>query len=237
MAQIPRFSPLLALGLLGACTTMPSGPGVLVLPGTGKSFDQFHADDVSCRQFAHEQVGVTPTQAATDSGARSALVGTILGAAAGAAINGGTGAAVGAGAGLALGGLVGTGTAEVSGYALQQRYDYGYEQCMYAKGHRVPVYTSHGYSPYSGYYHPPTSEPYGPHGPAPGSAPPASTEPAPPASAPTTAEFRYYCPDSNQYYPEIGTCPSRWMRVVPGAVTTPPGPPPSGTATSSSDKA
>ena len=33
----------------------------------------------------------------------------------------------------------GTGAADDSGYRLQRRYDYGYMQCMYAKGHKIPV--------------------------------------------------------------------------------------------------
>jgi len=84
-----RFSPALTAFLLGACVTMPSGPSVMVLPGTGKSFDQFRADDMDCRQFANFQVGGTDAnQAATDSALKSAAVGTVLGAAAGAAIGG-----------------------------------------------------------------------------------------------------------------------------------------------------
>ena len=130
----------LAILQLVGCTTIPDGPNVLVLPGTGKSFDQFRADDVSCRQFASSQVGgATASATAMDSGVRSAAVGTVLGAAAGAAINGGSGAGVGAGAGLAMGGLIGTSTANASAYGLQRRYDYGYMQCMYAYGHRVPA--------------------------------------------------------------------------------------------------
>ena len=68
MAYAFRFPPLMALLVVGACTTVPSGPGVLVLPGTGKSFEQFHADDYECRQFASAQVGgTTSNQAASDS--------------------------------------------------------------------------------------------------------------------------------------------------------------------------
>jgi hypothetical protein len=126
--------------LLGACTTLPpSGPSVMVLPGTGKTFDQFRYDDNECRQFAAQQTGITPDNAAVDSGARSAVIGTLLGAAAGAAINGSRGAAVGAGTGLLLGGSAGAGAASSSAYGVQRRYDVGYTQCMYAKGHRVPV--------------------------------------------------------------------------------------------------
>lgn len=131
---------LLVPYLLAACATTPTGPSVLVLPGTGKSFDQFRSDNLECRQFASEQIGgATASSAAADSGVRSAAVGTLLGAAAGAAINGSHGASVGAGTGLLMGGLAGTGAADASAWGTQQRYDFGYLQCMYAKGHRVPV--------------------------------------------------------------------------------------------------
>jgi len=66
-------------------------------------------------------------------------VGTLLGAAAGAALGGHEGAGVGAGTGLVVGGLVGTEAAGYSAYATQQRYDIAYVQCMYDRGHRVPV--------------------------------------------------------------------------------------------------
>lgn len=135
------FRLLLLPAALFGCASLPSGPSVLALSGTGKDFIQFRNDDAQCRQFANAELGgVTPNQAAISSGAGSAAVGTALGAAAGAAIGGGQGAAIGAGTGLAAGGLVGTSTASNSGYAAQQRYDMSYIQCMYANGHRVPVY-------------------------------------------------------------------------------------------------
>ena len=46
----------LTLGL-AACTTLPTGPSVLVLPGSTKTFEQFRIDDAECRQFAHLSVG------------------------------------------------------------------------------------------------------------------------------------------------------------------------------------
>lgn len=135
-----RLASPLALLLLGACTTLPTGPDVMALPGTGKSFEQFRADDFGCRQYASHQVGGTaPNQAAEDSGIKSAAVGALVGAAAGAAVGGSQGAGVGAGTGLAVGALAGTGAAEDSAYGLQRRYDHAYIQCMYAKGHKVPV--------------------------------------------------------------------------------------------------
>lgn len=126
--------------LLSACASMPPGPSVLVLPGSTKSFETFRADDYACQQYALVQIGgVTPNQAANSSGVASAAIGTALGAAAGAAFGGGQGAAVGAGTGLIAGSLVGTGEAGSYGYETQNRYDVAYIQCMYAKGHRVPV--------------------------------------------------------------------------------------------------
>jgi hypothetical protein len=125
---------------LGACASIPSGPSVMVLPGTGKSFDQFRADDYECRQFAHYQVGGKEAeQAAGESVAKSAALGTVVGAAAGAALGGRSGAAAGAGGGLLFGTAAGAGEADRSSYGLQRRYDYAFIQCMYAKGHKVPV--------------------------------------------------------------------------------------------------
>jgi hypothetical protein len=124
--------------LLAACTTIPSGPSTYALPGTGKSFERFRYDDGDCRQYASSQTG-NPNDAAVNSGVASAAVGTAIGAVAGAAIGGQSGAAVGAGTGLAVGAMAGTGAAQVSGYSLQQRYDMAYGQCMYAKGHKIPV--------------------------------------------------------------------------------------------------
>ncbi len=136
----PSSGGLEALIMLSACTTLPTGPGVLVLPGPGKTFDQFRLEDAYCRQYAFGQVGgVAPSQAASASGVGSAVAGTALGAAAGAAFGGGEGAAVGAGGGLLAGSLMGTEAARSSGYEAQERYDMSYIQCMYAHGNRVPV--------------------------------------------------------------------------------------------------
>ena len=75
--------------LLAACATPPpSGPGILVLPGSGKTFDQFRFDDAECRSYAQSTVGGKATE----------QVGSV-----------------------------------------QQHYDNAYTQCMYARGHRVPV--------------------------------------------------------------------------------------------------
>jgi hypothetical protein len=44
---------------LSACSTVPRGPSVMVLPGAGKSLEQFQLDDAACRQWAAQQLGAT----------------------------------------------------------------------------------------------------------------------------------------------------------------------------------
>lgn len=130
---------LAALLSLAGCASMPTGPSVMALPGTGMSFDQFRQDDYLCQQYALAQVGGTPRQAGNDAQLGSAVTGAAIGAAAGAALGGGGGAAIGAGTGLAAGTVVGSGEAREAAYASQHYYDNAYVQCMYGKGHRVPV--------------------------------------------------------------------------------------------------
>jgi len=126
--------------LLGACMSMPTGPSVMALPGSSKTFDQFRADDMDCRQYAHYSIGGKDAAAAqTESAVNSAVIGTAVGALAGAAIGGHNGAAVGAGTGLLVGAAAGSGAANASGYSAGRRYDQAYVQCMYAKGHKVPT--------------------------------------------------------------------------------------------------
>jgi hypothetical protein len=138
MMALKRGAFLAAAGLvLTACATVPTGPSVMVLPGSGKSFEQFQADDTVCRQWAHQQTGTTPGESSSGSGIASAAVGTALGAAAGAAIgaaagNPAVGAAAGAGGGLLLGSAAGVGAAGYAGTETQRRYDMAYQQCMYA---------------------------------------------------------------------------------------------------------
>jgi len=107
----PRSVPLLMAAALvvGACTSMPSGPSVMVLPGSNKTFDQFLGDDHNCRQFALGQVGGVSSHQASNTAAVSSPA-------------------------------AGPGYSGDSGYGAQQQYDAAYIQCMYANGHRVPVY-------------------------------------------------------------------------------------------------
>ena len=136
--------PLLAVFLMTACVSVPTGPSVMSLPGSSKSFEDFQSDDALCRQWASQQTGTTPSQSAAESGVGTAVLGTVIGAALGAAIGAAagspaTGAAVGAGFGLVGGSAAGAGNAYASGAAVQRRYDIAYTQCMYAKGNQVPA--------------------------------------------------------------------------------------------------
>ena len=182
--KILRLSPLIAIFSLTACVGMPTGPSMMALPGNGRSFDEFRYDDYTCREFAQEQAGGTPSRASVASGVGSAVVGAGLGAAAGAALGGGRGAAIGAGTGMLAGGLAGTNTARASGSVSQQRYDMAYTQCMYAKGHRVPVSGQVQYSPAAPYPSaqggPSRSMPQGVPPPPPGIPPPPPGIPPPP---------------------------------------------------------
>jgi hypothetical protein len=136
---------LLASALLAAgCAMPPTGPSVMVLPGSQKSFEEFAADDAVCRAWSAERTGTTVQQAASESGASAAAIGTVVGAAAGTAIGAaagatGVGAAAGAGGGLLLGSAAGTNQAAWAGSVVQSRYDNAYLQCMYAKGDKVPM--------------------------------------------------------------------------------------------------
>lgn len=78
---------LVAAMLAAGCAAPPSGPSILVLPGTGKNFDQFRVDEQECRGYARAQTDPN----AIDEG------------------------------------------------LLQRRYDNAFTQCMYVRGHRVPV--------------------------------------------------------------------------------------------------
>ncbi len=126
--------------LLAGCATAPTGPSVLVLPGTGKSFDQFNRDEVYCRDYAMRGLeGKSPRKVSTDSTVATAAAGTVIGAVAGAALGGQDGAAVGAGTGLLFGSMAGSESGRYERSTSQTRYDNSYIQCMYGLGHRVPV--------------------------------------------------------------------------------------------------
>jgi hypothetical protein len=183
--KIKAVAVCVAAGLITtACVTVPTGPSVMVLPGNEKNFDQFQFDDATCRQWASQQTGTTTAEASTNTTVAGAAIGTVLGAAAGAAIGAAagspaTGAAVGAGVGLLGGTSVGASNASASYRIVQRRYDAAYMQCMYAKGHQIPV--ARGSQPaYSAPAYAPAASPPPPPPPPPA----ATTLPPPPAGSP-----------------------------------------------------
>lgn len=141
--RMKRHLVLLALLLLSGCATLPTGPSVLVLPAPGKPFEQFQVEDAACRQWAEQRIGISAQDTANQNTATGAVVGTAIGAGAGALLGAasghpGAGAAVGAGSGLLVGTAAGASSGEGYGWEAQQRYDYAYVQCMYAKGNQIP---------------------------------------------------------------------------------------------------
>ena len=138
MKKILIFLSLLLI--IAGCTTAPVGPSVLVLQGSGETFDGFTRDDIACRDYAMRQLGgKSPGKTSQESTINSAVIGTAVGAAAGAALGGSEGAAVGAGTGLLFGSVAGADSGRYQRGTSQTMYDHAYIQCMYGAGHRVPV--------------------------------------------------------------------------------------------------
>jgi hypothetical protein len=100
---------LMAVGLLAGCESIPAGPTVTAMQGEAKSADEFRADEVACRQYASSQV---------DKGKLDAP----------AAGSGATGSLIG-----------GTDKAQYAGTGLQQISNRAYVQCLYLRGHKVPL--------------------------------------------------------------------------------------------------
>jgi hypothetical protein len=141
--QTQRIPALLILLVLSGCATLPEGPSVMVLPTPGKPFEVFQAEDVACRRFAEQQIGMKPQESYNQNAVSGAAVGTAIGAGVGALLgaasgNAGAGAAFGAGSGLLIGSASGADAGQVYGRQAQRRYDNTYLQCMYANGNHIP---------------------------------------------------------------------------------------------------
>ena len=178
--------PVLMLLLLAGCASVPKGPNVAVMPGPGKSFEQFATDDRTCRTYADQSIGTNVNDVGANNVVTGAAVGTALGAAAGALLGGHHGGESGAGAGLIMGTAVGAGNAGRAEYDAQRRYDIAFEQCMYSKGNQLPpASTTTTY--YGGYRHRPITVYQAPpatvmmqNPPAPVPPPPGALPPPPP---------------------------------------------------------
>jgi hypothetical protein len=130
--------------VLAGCAQTPLGPTVQVMPGPGKSFDVFQADQSACKVFAADQVRGQAEQS-NQRAVGAAVLTTVLGAGLGAAVGGGWGAAgqgagIGAATGAATGTAIGANMSANDQYNIQVQYDNSFSQCMYAKGEMVPGY-------------------------------------------------------------------------------------------------
>jgi hypothetical protein len=115
----------------------------MVLPPPGKPFEQFVAEDAICRQWAAQQIGLSPQEMVNQNTVSGAVAGTAIGAGLGAVIgstsgDAGVGAAIGAASGLLIGTTAGANAGQFYGSEAQRRYDIAYIQCMYAKGNQIP---------------------------------------------------------------------------------------------------
>jgi len=162
-----------ALLALGGCVSVPTGPSVMTMPGKGKSYEAFRADQQLCQQYAQDAIGPQAGQTQNNT-VNSAAVGTAVGAVAGALIgaasgHAGEGAAIGGGGGLLVGGAAGSNAAASGNYSMQQRYDMTFTQCMYSKGNQVQTQQSDygSYAPHRRYYSAPPPPPPGYYGPPP----------------------------------------------------------------------
>ena len=174
MYKLQNILIMIAVFCISGCATIPPGPSVMVLPAQGKSFEEFRADDLTCRDWAETQTGWKANDTVNQNLAAGAAIGTVLGAGLGAAIGSasghvGAGAGIGAATGLAAGTAIGGDQAQASGHEVQRRYDNAYKQCMYSKGNQVSGVVVHQSGPT--YYPPPPPPNYG------------SAPPPPPPSA------------------------------------------------------
>ena len=54
--------------VLAGCASAPTGPSVMVLPGSGKTTEQFQSDDARCRQMATSEITATKGGNVSDQG-------------------------------------------------------------------------------------------------------------------------------------------------------------------------
>jgi hypothetical protein len=127
-----RITCALCVALLaGACASLPAGsaPTVEVLPGGGKDMAEFNKDDIACRTSAQAQAnGNGPLPTAMGLG-RSDIVASARGR---LTLRENTESNTGS----VFGGAPAADSGKLNG---QQRYDTAYVQCMFSKGHKVPL--------------------------------------------------------------------------------------------------
>ena len=66
--------------LAGCAVRPPTGPTILAIPPEGKNLAQFQQEEANCRNYAFNQIGISPAEGADRSQVGSAVAGTALGA-------------------------------------------------------------------------------------------------------------------------------------------------------------
>ena len=77
--------PVLFSLTLAGCVSAPEAPTVMVLPGSGKTYETFQRDDVVCRNTAYRSLN-GEAHDTNNNGITTAATGAVIGAAAGALI-------------------------------------------------------------------------------------------------------------------------------------------------------
>ncbi len=125
-------SAIAATLIASACGTIPTngGPTVGVLPGGGKNMVEFNKDDIACRDNAQARAkDNTPLPMAMGLGSIE-----VASARPRAVVRDRTEDT------LSTGSVFGNApAADPALITKQQRYDTAYVQCMYSKGHKIPV--------------------------------------------------------------------------------------------------
>ena len=61
-----RLGVIVAAVVVAGCASAPTGPSVMVLPGSGKSIEQFQSDDARCRQVATSELAAVASGNVSD---------------------------------------------------------------------------------------------------------------------------------------------------------------------------
>jgi len=116
--------------IASACGTIPAngGPSVAVLPGGGKSMPEFNIDDIACRATAKVKASDNSPLPVGMGLGEPEIVASVRGRLSLRDSNELTGSVFGNAA-----------AADAGAVTPQVRYDTAYLQCMYSKGHKIPI--------------------------------------------------------------------------------------------------
>jgi len=116
--------------IASACGTIPAngGPSVAVLPGGGKSMPEFNIDDIACRATAKVKANDNSPLPVGMGLGEPEIVASVRGRLSLRDSNELTGSVFGNAA-----------AADAGAVTPQVRYDTAYLQCMYSKGHKIPI--------------------------------------------------------------------------------------------------